>query len=61
MTKIRVATLGLAATVVALALAVPALAHHSRAASTITVSAGKPTPFSFVLSEIGRASCRERV
>ena len=49
MSKIRVATLGLVAVVV-LAWAVPAFAHHSRAATTITVSAGKPTPFSFVLS-----------
>lgn len=50
MSKIRVATLGLAAIVVTLALAVPAFAHHSRAAATITVSAGKPSPFSFTLS-----------
>ena len=49
MSKIRVATLGLVAVVV-LAWAVPAFAHHSRAATTITVTEGKPTPFSFVLS-----------
>jgi uncharacterized cupredoxin-like copper-binding protein len=49
MRKIRVATLGLVALFV-LAWAVPAFAHHSRAAATITVTEGKPTPFSIVLS-----------
>ena len=50
MSKIRVATLGLVAAVVMLAWALPATAHYSRAATTIIVSAGKPTPFSFTLS-----------
>jgi uncharacterized cupredoxin-like copper-binding protein len=49
MSKIRVATLGIA-TIVVLAWAMPALAHHGRAAATVTVSAGKPSPFSFTLS-----------
>ena len=47
MSKLRVATLGLTA-IVMLAWAVPAFAHQS--GTTVTVSAGKPTPFSFVLS-----------
>jgi uncharacterized cupredoxin-like copper-binding protein len=50
MSKIRVATLGLVAAVVMLAWAVPALAQHSKATSTVTVSAGSPSPFSFTLS-----------
>ena len=49
MSKIRVATLGLVAVAV-LAWAVPALAHQGRAASTITVTEGKPTPFTIKLS-----------
>ena len=50
MSKIRVATLGLA-TVVVLAWAVPAFAHHGKAAATtVTVTAGKPGPFAFTLS-----------
>ena len=52
MTKIRVATLGLAAVVV-LAWAVPAFAQHSKSAgTTITVTAGKPTEFRFTLSKM---------
>jgi uncharacterized cupredoxin-like copper-binding protein len=51
MSKFRVATLGLvAAGAVAVWAAVPALGHPSKAASSITVSAGKPSPFSFTLS-----------
>ena len=49
MSKIRVATLGLASVVV-LAWAVPAFAHHSKAAATVTVTEGKPAP--------SRSSCR---
>ena len=47
MTKLRVATLGLAAIVV-LAWAVPAFAHQT--GTTVTVEAGKPSTFSFTLS-----------
>ena len=47
MSKLRVATLGLAVTVV-LAWAVPAFAHQS--GTTVTVKAGKPTAFAFTLS-----------
>jgi len=52
MSKFRVATLGLIATVAVLALAVPALGHPSRAAgTTVKVSAGSTAkPFSFTLS-----------
>jgi uncharacterized cupredoxin-like copper-binding protein len=51
MSKIRVATLGLAAVVV-LAWAVPAFANHSKATvDTVTVTAGKPSPFAFTLSK----------
>jgi uncharacterized cupredoxin-like copper-binding protein len=50
MSKFRVATLGLVGAVVMLAWALPATAHSSRATSTITVLAGKPSPFSFTLS-----------
>jgi uncharacterized cupredoxin-like copper-binding protein len=51
MSKFRVATLGLFAAVVVFAWAVvPAFAHSGRATSTITVLAGKPSPFSFSLS-----------
>jgi uncharacterized cupredoxin-like copper-binding protein len=49
MRKIQVATLGLVAVVV-LAWAVPAFAHSNRAAATITVTEGKPTPFTLKLS-----------
>jgi uncharacterized cupredoxin-like copper-binding protein len=49
MSKLRVATLGLAATMV-LAWAVPAFAHQAKAASTITVTEGSPSIFSLVLS-----------
>jgi|SRR5579862_6845250 len=49
MTKIRVATLGAVAAFM-LVWALPAVAHPSRAASTITVTAGKPTEFKFTLS-----------
>jgi len=48
MTKIRVVLLGLAATSAALALALPAIATHS--ATSVTVTAGKPSEFSFKLS-----------
>jgi uncharacterized cupredoxin-like copper-binding protein len=50
MNKFRVATLGSIAAVVVLVWALPALAHSGRAASTITVVAGKPSAFSFTLS-----------
>jgi uncharacterized cupredoxin-like copper-binding protein len=51
MKKIKVATLGLAAAVAALALALPALARPTHAAATVvTVTAGKPSEFSFKLS-----------
>ena len=51
MIRFRVATLGVAAAVATLAWALPATAHHSRALpSTITVTAGKPSEFHFVLS-----------
>jgi uncharacterized cupredoxin-like copper-binding protein len=50
MSKFRVATLGLLAAVAMLVWTLPAMAHHSRAAATVTVSAGKPSPFSFTLS-----------
>ncbi|MBV8080471.1 MAG: cupredoxin domain-containing protein [Actinobacteria bacterium] len=49
MSKIRVAALGLVA-VAMLAWAVPALAQPKRAASTISVTAGKPAEFKFTLS-----------
>ena len=49
MSKIRVATVGLAAVVV-LAWAVPAFAHHNKAAATVTVTAGKPAEFKFTVS-----------
>jgi uncharacterized cupredoxin-like copper-binding protein len=49
MSKLRVATLGLAAIVV-LAWAVPAFAHQNKAATTVTVTEGKPNIFSLVLS-----------
>ena len=49
MSKLRVATLGLVAVGV-LAWAVPAFAHHGKAAATITVTAGKPSFFAFTLS-----------
>jgi uncharacterized cupredoxin-like copper-binding protein len=49
MSKIRIATLGLAAVVV-LAWAVPAFAGHSKAAATVTVTAGKPSELKFTLS-----------
>jgi uncharacterized cupredoxin-like copper-binding protein len=48
MSKIRVSTLGLVAVVALLAWAVPAFAHQS--GTTVTVGAGKPSPFSFTLS-----------
>jgi uncharacterized cupredoxin-like copper-binding protein len=48
MTKIRLLTLGLAAAAVALVLALPAMARPS--ATSVTVTAGKPTEFSFKLS-----------
>lgn len=51
MSKFRVGTLGLVAAVVMLAWALPALAHPSRAASTVTVTAGKPSEFKFTLSK----------
>jgi len=49
MSKIRGAILGL---VVAFAMtwALPALAHQSRAAATVSVTAGKPAEFHFTLS-----------
>ena len=50
MSKFRVATLGLVAAVVVLVWALPAMAHPSRAASTVTVTAGKPSEFHFTLS-----------
>ena len=51
MNRIRVALLGLAGTALLLAFALPAAAHPSRAAgTTVTVTAGKPTEFSFKLS-----------
>jgi uncharacterized cupredoxin-like copper-binding protein len=50
MTRFRAATVGLAAAVLLLVWSVPALAHHSRAAATVTVTAGKPGIFSFTLS-----------
>ncbi len=49
MSKIRVATLGLASVVV-LAWAVPAFGHNSKAAATVTVTAGKPAEFKFTVS-----------
>ena len=49
MSKFRIAILGLVA-VAMLAVAAPALAHQSRAAATITVTEGKPSIFSLVLS-----------
>jgi uncharacterized cupredoxin-like copper-binding protein len=50
MSKLRVATLGLAAVVVS-AWAVPAFAQNARAAATVvTVTAGKPSSFAFTLS-----------
>src|SRR4051794_19830838 len=52
MTKIRVATLGLAAVAV-LAWTLPAAAHTSAAKATVvTVTAGKPSEFKFKLSEL---------
>jgi uncharacterized cupredoxin-like copper-binding protein len=52
MTKIRVATLGLAAVAV-LAWALPAAAHKSAAKATVvTVIAGKPAEFKFKLSKL---------
>jgi uncharacterized cupredoxin-like copper-binding protein len=48
MTKTKLVTLGLAAACVALVLALPALAKPS--ATTVTVTAGKPSEFSFKLS-----------
>jgi len=49
--KFRVVTLGVVAAAVALAWAIPAFAHTSSAkGATITVTAGKPTEFSFTLS-----------
>ena len=50
MSKMRVALLGVVAAAAMMAWALPAMAHQSRAAATITVSAGKPAPFSFTLS-----------
>jgi uncharacterized cupredoxin-like copper-binding protein len=50
MNKFRVATLGLIAGVVMLVWAIPAMAHSSRATSTVTVTAGKPSIFAFTLS-----------
>ncbi len=51
MKKIRIATLGVVATAVLLAWAVPALAAHARpAGTTVSVTAGKPTELSFTLS-----------
>jgi uncharacterized cupredoxin-like copper-binding protein len=49
MSKLRVATLSLGlAAIVVLAWAVPAFAHQT--GTTVTVTAGKPGPFSFTLS-----------
>ena len=51
MIRFRVALLGVVAAAVVAAFAVPAMAHQSRAMpSTITVTAGKPSEFHFVLS-----------
>lgn len=51
MKKIRIATLSVVATAVLLAWALPAMAHTSRTAgTTVSVTAGKPTEFSFTLS-----------
>ena len=49
MSKLRVAILGLVAAFV-LVWALPALAHTNRAASTVSVTAGKPAEFHFTLS-----------
>jgi len=52
MTKIRVATLGLAAVAV-LAWVLPAAAHETAAKATVvTVTAGKPSEFKFKLSKL---------
>jgi uncharacterized cupredoxin-like copper-binding protein len=50
MSKIRVATLGVVAAVALLAWAMPALAKPSKAAATVSVTAGKPSEFKFTLS-----------
>jgi uncharacterized cupredoxin-like copper-binding protein len=50
MSKIRVSTLGLVAVVGLLAWALPAFAHQGKAATTITVTEGKPSIFSLGLS-----------
>jgi uncharacterized cupredoxin-like copper-binding protein len=51
MIRFRVALLGVVAAAVVAAFAVPAMAaHHSAAVTTITVTAGKPSEFHFVLS-----------
>lgn len=48
MTKIRLVTLSLTLACMALVLALPAMAGHS--ATSVTVTAGKPSEFSFKLS-----------
>jgi uncharacterized cupredoxin-like copper-binding protein len=51
MIRFRVALLGVVAAAFVAAFAVPAMAaHHSQSATTITVTAGKPSEFHFVLS-----------
>ena len=51
MIKFRVALLGVVAAAAVAAFAVPAMAaHHTRAVSTVTVTAGKPSEFHFVVS-----------
>src|SRR5215467_11783695 len=49
MKKIRIVTFGLAVCAAALAFAIPAMAHQS--ATSITVTAGKPSEFHFTLSK----------
>ncbi len=49
--RIRAVTLGIVMTVVALVVALPAIAHPAAAkATTITVTAGKPSEFKFTVA-----------
>jgi len=50
MKKLRLITLSVLATGVLFAVAVPALAQHSRSTASITVTEGKPAVFSLSLS-----------
>jgi uncharacterized cupredoxin-like copper-binding protein len=50
MNKFRIATLGVVVAVGVLVWALPAMAHSSRAAVTVTVTAGKPAEFKFTVA-----------